>query len=191
MAVIRISPRVNMGQILARQINIENATDYHSIYSGWDPVALNPGIRYNEVTAKWQFSHNGTTWLDFGTGTGGGVSGSGVPTYIIVQGTALTGNVHLTDGTNWGQSKALIKTVIVETVSTDWDLYILQNNNGFIANDANVPAMQLMSSGNGDETIQRDFPYEDEDATEQVHLYFVDNAASDTADITVIGYALQ
>lgn len=190
MAVIRISPRVNMGQILASQINIENPDGYQYLYSGIDPVALNPGIRYNEDTSKWQFSHNGTDWSDFGTGSGGG-SGSGVPTYIIVQGTALTGDVHLTDGTNWGQSKSLIKTIIVETSSVDWDLHILQNNNGISLNDANIPAMQLMSSGNGDETIQRDFPYEDEDAIEQVHLHFVDNAASNTASITVIGYALQ
>ena len=50
--------------------------------------------------------------------------------------------------------------------------------------------MQLMASGNGNETIQRDFPYEDEDATTEVHLYFVDNAASNTADITIVGYDL-
>lgn len=187
MGVIRISPKVNLEQISVRQINLENNTDFQYIYSG-HLTASNPGIRYNRVVEKWQFSHNGTDYLDFGTGGG---SGSSVPTYIIVQGTNLSGDIHLQDGTNWGIDKSIVKTVIVETASTDWDLYILQNDNGFSTNDANVPAMQLMASGNGNVTIQRDFPYEDEDATDEVHLYFVDNAASNTVDITIIGYALQ
>ena len=188
MAVIRISPKVNLGQILVRQMNMENNTDYQYIYSGICPTASNPGIRYNRVTETWQFSHNGTDYLDFGTGGG---SGSSMPTYIIIQGISLSGDIHLQDGTNWGTNKSLIKTVIIDTVSTDWNLYILQNDNGLSVNDANVSAMQLMASGNGDEVIQRDFPYEDEDITKEVHLYFVGNSGSNTVDITIIGYALQ
>ena len=87
--------------------------------------------------------------------------------------------------------KSLIKTLIVETASADWDLHILQNDNGFSINDANIPAMQLMSSGDGDETIQRDFPYEDEDTTKEVHFFFVDNSGTALVTVTVIGYGLN
>ena len=186
MAVVRISPRVNMGQILASQINIDNPTDSHAIISGNDPVN-GARLRYNESTTKWQYSNDGLIYNDIGSGTGG--SGA-VPAYKIIEGVAITGDVHLVDGVNWAVNKSLIKTIHVTTSSTDWDLYILQNDNTYAVNDANIPAMQLMASGNGNETIQRDFPYEDEDATTEVHLYFVDNAASNTADITIVGYDL-
>lgn len=70
MAVIRISPKVNFGQILVRQVNLENNTDYQYIYSGTTPSATDPGIRYNRITDTWQFSHNGLDYFDFGTGSG-------------------------------------------------------------------------------------------------------------------------
>ena len=185
MSVIRISPRINMGQLLARQINIDNPTNFHGILSGSDPIS-GPQLRYNESTSKWQYSNNGFAFSDIGTGGGGG----SVPAYKIIEGSTVSGDINLVDGVNWAINAALIKTIHITTSSTDWDLYILQNDNTFSTNDANIPAMQLMASGNGNETIQRDFPYQDEDATTEVHLYFVDNGGANTADIQIIGYEL-
>lgn len=37
--------------------------------------AANPKIKYNASSSKWQFSHDGTTYKDFGSGGGGGGSG--------------------------------------------------------------------------------------------------------------------
>jgi hypothetical protein len=86
--------------------------------------------------------------------------------------------------------KALIKEIEVTTSSTDWDLYLLQNDNGYAIDDANLPKRELNVGGNGTETIYVDQPYEDEDATGEVHLYWVDNSGSNTADIIITGYEL-
>jgi hypothetical protein len=48
----------------------------------------------------------------------------------------------------------------VITSSTDWDLWILQNDNGYAADDANIPKMQIMEAGNGNANIYLDLPYE-------------------------------
>ncbi len=37
-------------------------------------AATNPGLRFDSTTGKWQFSNNGTTWSDIGSGGGGGVN---------------------------------------------------------------------------------------------------------------------
>lgn len=113
------------------------------------------------------------------------------PTYISIKATSQSeGDIHLSDVTNWGVSKALIKMIRVITSSTDWDLYILQNDNGYAVDDANIPKMQIMESGSGNATIRLDLPYEDEDDTYEVHLYFADNSGSNTADIYTIGYEM-
>jgi len=114
------------------------------------------------------------------------------PTYLYIKATAQAeGDLHLLDGVNWGVSKSLIKTIRIVTSSTDWDLYLLQNDNGHAANDAGIPEIQLMSSGNGDSDITLDMAYEDEDASGEVHLYWIDNAGANTADVYVIGYGLK
>ena len=108
----------------------------------------------------------------------------------IVALTNSEGDLHLSDGTNWNTSKALIKTIKVETTSTNWDLYLLQNDNGYATDDANIPMRQLNDGGRGDEEMTLDYTYEDEDDTGEVHLYWVDNSGTDTADIYIQGYAL-
>lgn len=113
------------------------------------------------------------------------------PTYISIKATSQSeGDIHLSDVSNWGVSKALIKMIRVITSSTDWDLYILQNDNGYAVDDANIPKMQIMESGSGNATIRLDLPYEDEDDTYEVHLYFADNSGSNTADVYTIGYEM-
>ena len=115
----------------------------------------------------------------------------GCPNHIFIKATSLSeGDIHLSDNINWGVSKALIKIIRVITSSTDWDLYILQNDNGHEANDANVPEMQIMESGNGDANIYLDLPYEDEDVSNEVHLHYVDKSGLNTADIYIFGYEM-
>jgi hypothetical protein len=113
------------------------------------------------------------------------------PEYKYIKATGQSeGDLHLSDGTNWNTSNALIKRIKVETSSSDWDAWILQNDNGYATDDANIPAIKIMEAGNGDYVISLDHPYEDEDASAEVHLYFVDNAGTDTFDIYVLGYGL-
>ena len=88
-------------------------------------------------------------------------------------------------------SKANIKIVRVVTSSTDWDMYILQNDNSFATDDANIPKKQIMEAGNGNTDIDLDLPFEDEDASSEVHIYYLDNSGANTADIYVIGEKMR
>lgn len=119
-------------------------------------------------------------------------AGGGSMTYKYIA--ALTeseGDIHLLDAVNWAASKSHISQIRVVTSSTDWDLWILQNDNGYAADDANIPKLQLMEGGNGEETIEYDFDYEDEDDSGEVHLYVVDNIGSTTFDFYIKGVELQ
>ena len=72
------------------------------------------------------------------------VAAHSTPTYLRISATGqAAGDVHLSDATNWAKNEAMIKQVSVETASVDWDLYILQNDNGYSVNDANIPAKKL------------------------------------------------
>ncbi len=116
----------------------------------------------------------------------------GTPMYVHLTGVLTDGaNTHLSNVTNWNVDKAVIKMIRIETTSTDWDLYLLQNDNGYLADDAGIPAKVLMQSGNGDEDINLDHAYEDEDTTKEVHFYFVDNSGSASATVYVAGFKLQ
>ena len=116
----------------------------------------------------------------------------GTPMYVHLTGTLLDSvDTHLSNVTDWNVDKAVIKMIRIETTSTDWDLYLLQNDNGYAADDAGIPAKVLMQSGNGDEDINLDHAYEDEDATQEVHLYFVDNSGSASATVYIAGFKLQ
>lgn len=136
-----------------------------------------------------QDASNNMTFTDVVAGTRT-LKQLGCPTYKYIKATAQSeGDLHLS-GANWGVSKALIKTIRVITASTDWDLYILQNDNGYAADDANIPKMQMMEAGNGNAEIYLDLPYEDEDEQNYVNLYVIDNVGSATFDIYILGYEL-
>lgn len=111
--------------------------------------------------------------------------------YIYIKATAQSeGDLHLS-AESWAVSKALIKFIRVVTASTDWDLYLLQNDNGYAADDANIPKLQIMEAGNGNAVIMLNLAYEDEDASGEVHLYYVDNSGANTADIYVVGASME
>lgn len=119
--------------------------------------------------------------------------GAGVmPSYQHIKATAQAeGDLHLSDATNWGISKAMIAVIKVVTLSTDWDLYILQNDNGYAVDDANIPMIQVAEEISGNADLFVHLPYEDEDASDEVHLYYLDNSGANAADIYVIGSKLS
>lgn len=126
-----------------------------------------------------------------GTWTAPPGGAGGTPVYVFIKATGQSeGDLHLSDGVSWNIDKALIKEIEIETSSTDWGLYLLQNDNSYSTDDANISARLLNDGGNGNETIYVDQPYEDEDATKEVHLYWIDNSGANTADIIITGYEL-
>jgi hypothetical protein len=129
------------------------------------------------------------TFTDIITGTRT-LKNIGCPVYHYIKATGQTGDFSVSDGTNWNVDKALIYVVRVFTNSTDWDLYILQNDNTFAVDDAVIPKMQIMSNGNGNANINLGLPYNDEDASKEVHFYFIDNSGVETVDVIVIGTEL-
>ena len=141
--------------------------------------------------------HDGSVELsaDWEIGVGrrllSGGKGIDCPTYIHIKAANQSeGDIHLSDASNWGVSKALIKLIRVVTLSTNWDMYILQNDNGYAMDDANIAKMQIMEAASGDANIHLDLPYEDEDTGNEVHLYYIDNSGTNAADIYIIGYEM-
>jgi len=119
------------------------------------------------------------------------IGAGGDMTYIYVNALAQAeGDLHLSDVTNWNENKARILNIRLITASTNWELWLLQNDNGYAADDAAIPMTQLMANGNGNLTIDLNQAYEDEDATNEVHLYWASASGVDTADIYVEGVTL-
>jgi len=115
----------------------------------------------------------------------------GCPTYKYIKATTQSeGDLHLSDATYWAISKALIKYIRVITSSTNWDLYILQNDNGYSTDDANILKMKIADGVMGNANLWLDLPYEDEDDSGEVHLYFLDHTGANTADFYIIGEEL-
>lgn len=111
------------------------------------------------------------------------------PKIITIKKTSQSsGDLHLYDSTYWNTSKALLNIIKIKTNSTNWNLWLLQNGNGYSADDARISKFQLMRNGYMDKNIYLgNFPYEDEDETKNVHLYFEDLSGSNTFDITIQG----
>lgn len=150
----------------------------------WRITENDDGIVFEQYT--------GGAWVAQETITPEGVSSGGIPVYSYIKATAQSeGDLHLSDASTWNINKAHISKIKVVTSSTDWDLYLLQNDNGYATNDANIPMTQLMGNGNGNLEITVNEEYEDEDSSKEVHLYYLDNAGTDTADFYIEGYELQ
>ena len=130
-----------------------------------------------------------------GASGGGGtiiIGGSGGVEYkhLIALGQAANTDLHLSAST-WNTNKVYISQIKVVTSSTDWDLFLIQNGNGFAADDASIPMSQIQTNANGDREILVQQDYEDEDSTNTVHLYFRDNSGSNTASFYIEGHKLE
>jgi len=116
--------------------------------------------------------------------------GGGSALHVYLKSGSISGDVSLS-GSEWSTSKAVITTIIVETLSTDWDLFLLQNNNGYAADDAIVPRVSVFESGSGNSIIPMNHAYKDEDSLDSVHIYFNDNVGSETGVVIIAGYTLD
>jgi len=115
-----------------------------------------------------------------------GSAGDTDMTYIYLKALAqASGNLMLSDATNWDTSKSIIKYISVKTVSTDWTLTLYPDAD-FDENGA-FPSLLLASNRNGNLTLHLDLPYIDTTSLKKVYLTFTDNAGTDTADIYLLG----
>lgn len=93
------------------------------------------------------------------------------------------GNLNLSSST-WNTSKGIIKQIRVVTASNDWDLSLYPNDD---FSGGTLPVFQIAQNASGNFTLEMDYPYVDEDDSNEVHVKFTDNSGSNTADITIIG----
>jgi hypothetical protein len=120
------------------------------------------------------------------------VDAESCPTYKYIKAvTQAEGDLHLSDGSTWACSKAFITTIRVVTSSTDWDLYVLQNDNGYAADDANIGKFCRVTEVSGNATLMMNLAYEDEDASNEVHLYYNDDSGANTADFYIFAYEMD
>lgn len=95
------------------------------------------------------------------------------------------GNLNLSAST-WNTSKSIIKQIRVVTSSIDWDLSLYPDDD--FDTLGTLPIFQVAQNADGNVTLQHmDYPYVDEDGSNEVHVKFTDNSGSNTADITIIG----
>ena len=94
------------------------------------------------------------------------------------------GNLNLS-ASKWNTSKSIIKQIRVVTDSTDWDLSLYPNDD--FDTSGTLPIFQVAQSADGSYSLPMDFPYTDEDDSNEVHVKFTDNSGSNTADIIING----
>ena len=184
-----------------RKINSAFADLNKTIKSIKDQLSNTPLYEKVYFSDEWRISENddgivfeqftGGAWIVQETVTETGIPGTGGElVYSYIKATSLSpGDVHISDAVNWNIDKAHINQIRVFTTSVDWDLYILQNDNGYAANDAVIPRQKIMGNGNGDLRFEDDFDFEDEDGTKEVHFYIVDtDPGGSSFDIIVKGW---
>lgn len=118
--------------------------------------------------------------------TGQGALAEAEEEYIYIKATSQSeGNLDLSDGTNWNTSKSIIRSIRLDTSSTDWDLVLYPDDD--FDELGTFPSQTLVKGASGNKTILLDLSYSDEDGTDEVHLKYTDNSGTNTADIYIIG----
>ena len=107
------------------------------------------------------------------------------PKIVYIPSTAMNEDTayELSDS-NWGVSKAIIKTVIVDTTSTDWTFWIACDNSWV---DGMFDYIEIGQNLSGKQVIMLDIPYIENDGRNVVHTWFTDNAGSTTCTVEIIG----
>lgn len=103
------------------------------------------------------------------------------PLVKVSDSTVAEGNNSITSFEN----KVLIKWLNINTTSTNWLLTLYSKD------DYSTKPFQVAVGKNGDFDIYLDYPYEDEDATSELHYTFTSGSGSETHDIEVRGYKLR
>lgn len=146
---------------------------------------LVPAGDFDKQTIIW--SNSQQSWIKNPDPTAKGEGG--VPAYFSIDQTNVAeGYVSVADSSSvWTTSKALLKEITVDTASTDWALVIFAKSSGV---PGEVPDRTIMDHGYLYEKIALDLPYEDEDESNKIHLYFNSYSGSDVFDIYVLGTEL-
>lgn len=99
---------------------------------------------------------------------------------------SLTDNTlaNLSDATTWNVDKSIIKFVRIVTSATDWDLTIYCDSD---ESSGMFDSFNLIQNASGDKDLVLDFPVIDNDTSQQVHVKFIDNNASNGATISIYG----
>jgi hypothetical protein len=84
-----------------------------------------------------------------------------------------------------GYDKANLKWLKIATTSTDWTLTI------YSSDDYASEPMEIVTNRSGDFNVYLDMPYEDDDATGELHYNFTSASGSETHDIQILGEALR
>jgi len=111
----------------------------------------------------------------------GGGGGTMKNVWINVSGQA-PGNLTLNDGTNWDVSYSYITAIHVLTSSTDWDLWLCEDNS---FDTGAIETHRLVSGRSGDMDISVAREYNPGDTN--VYLKYTDNSGSNNADIYILG----
>ncbi|NJL09626.1 MAG: hypothetical protein HC908_03780 [Calothrix sp. SM1_7_51] len=106
-----------------------------------------------------------------------------VPQIVYMQNKALTNNtlMNLSDEA-WDTNTSTIKTVIVNTTSTNYTLTLYSDSDG--VSGLLGSGLVIMQSGNGNKIINLDLPYIDNDNQKQIHIKV---AGATDAVVTVMG----
>jgi len=83
------------------------------------------------------------------------------------------------------KSKVLIKYINIVTTSTDWTLTL------YTKDDFATGTMVVVTNRSGNYNVYLDYPYEDADASGELHYNFTSASGSETHDIEIRGYALR
>lgn len=104
------------------------------------------------------------------------------PKIITLSGSLINNTiVNLVDTVNWDTNKAIIKHIIVNTISTSWNLILYSNADGI---SGDLPSLQIMTSANGNKIIYLDLPYIDNNLSKSIHLKVI--GATD-ATVKILG----
>lgn len=108
--------------------------------------------------------------------------------YIYIKAVSQSeGNLNLSDGTNWNTTTSVIKGIMVETNSANWNLTLYPDSD--FDSEGIFPPITLVSGASGDKILMLDLPYKDTDDTTptEVHINYTDVIGTDTANIYIWG----
>lgn len=136
-----------------------------------DATATGAGdLRYNTTEVALEY-YDGSSWHDAGS-----------PLLISVSGSTLSPGNHSIAGL---KNRYLIKTISIQTNSTDWDL-TLYSRDDYVT--GSVPILRTRS---GDIIACLDMPYIDADSTSEIHYNFTNNSGIETYNIQIQATSLR
>jgi hypothetical protein len=114
-----------------------------------------------------------STWL---------AAGNDCPTMVsATESTVAEGN----NSVSTGADKLLLKWLVITTTSTNWTLILYSKD------DYATGPFTVVTARSGDFSVYLDLPYEDKDASGELHYNFASASGSETHNVTILGYKLK